>query len=296
MPRPEPEFGQHEHAATVKLAELALSEDLSVGRDVTSVSTIPISAVGQVQIVCREAGVLAGLPVIPHVFDLIDGALSVENSVSDGDSVSPGTVVATLSGSVRSLLAAERTILNFMTHLSGIASLTSRYVEAVAGTSAVVLDTRKTLPGWRRLAKYAVRCGGGTNHRMGLYDGVLIKDNHIASWRQSHGAKALADMISEVRTHVSASMPVEIEVDNLDQLRDVLAAKPEIVLLDNMSNDMLREAVSIRNDAAPSTKLEASGGVTLDTIAGIAATGVDRISVGAITHSARNFDLGFDWV
>lgn len=295
MAIPQPGFGQYENDAAVKLTELALEEDLEHGSDVTSTATIPVSAQGSVRIVSRDVGVIAGLPTIPHVLDIVDHALKYELLCSDGDPVQAETAVARVSGPVRALLTAERTILNFLTHLSGIASLTAQYVEAVSGSEAVVLDTRKTLPGWRRLAKYAVRCGGGANHRMGLFDGVLVKDNHIASWRERNPNGSLVEMMTDIREHLHTSLPIEVEVDTLEQLSDVLAARPDIVLLDNMSNAQLRDAITIRNELSSTTLLEASGGVSLDTIGAIAHTGIDRISVGAITHSATNFDLGFDW-
>lgn len=288
-------FTERDRANADTLLQLALTEDLAGRSDVTSDATIPADARGSVAIVSRESGVAAGLPIIEMVAAAVDEEISVRLDVADGAAVEPGTRLATLSGPVRGLLTAERTILNFLTHLSGIATLTSRFVDQVAGTKAVILDTRKTLPGWRSLAKYAVRCGGGTNHRMGLYDGCLIKDNHIASWRERHRDGSLADLIIDVRNQLDGSLPIEIEVDTLSQLSDVLPATPDIVLLDNMGNEELREAVAIRNELSPSTQLEASGGVNLDTVAGIAATEVDRISVGALTHSAKNFDLGFDW-
>lgn len=294
MPTPDPGFGQYEHDAAVKLAELALVEDLEYGSDVTSAATVPLTAQGSVRIVSRVQGLVCGLPIIPHVLDQVDHQVAFE-TVQDGEEIGPGTVVASLTGPVRALLTAERTILNFMTYLSGIATSTANYVKAVEGTTAVVLDTRKTLPAWRRLAKYAVRCGGGSNHRMGLFDGVLIKDNHIACWRETHGDGSLVDLIQSVREHLHTGLPIEIEVDTLEQHADVLLAHPDIILLDNMTTDQLAEAVRIRNELSPQTKLEASGGVTQDTVAQIAASGVDRISVGAITHSVMNLDLGFDW-
>lgn len=183
-------------------------------------------------------------------------------------------------------------MLNFMTHLSGIATLTRRFVDAVRGTRAEVLDTRKTLPGWRLLEKYAVRCGGGTNHRMGLYDGVLIKDNHLAAWTESD---SIAAAVETARQRSPAGVSIEVEVDTLDQLSDALRGGPDIVLLDNMDVATLRQAVNIRDHTAPRVLLEASGGVTLETVAAIAQTGVERISVGGLTHSAPALDLAFDW-
>jgi nicotinate-nucleotide pyrophosphorylase (carboxylating) len=252
-----------------------------------------------VRLVAREHGVLSGLPIVRQVFTQLGGDVQIDDQRRDGDVVTPGTTVATLKGPTAQLLTGERTALNFVTHLSGIASLTHRFVEAASGGHAVVLDTRKTLPGWRLLQKYAVRCGGGHNHRMGLHDGILIKDNHLAAWLEDvdrdpeHGP--LARAVRHARAHAPPGLPIEIEVDSLRQLDDVLTARPEIVLLDNFTTDDMREAVRRRNRVAPDTQLEASGGVNLKTIGAIAATGVDRISVGALTHSAPTLDLAFDW-
>ncbi len=207
--------------------------------------------------------------------------------------VTTGTGLATLEGPVRSLLAGERTALNFLGHLSGIATQTAAHVAAVAGTGAQVLDTRKTLPGWRRLAKYAVACGGGTNHRMGLFDAVLIKDNHLASRGNSLD---VASAVSAARVGVEPGISVQVEVDTLEQLTNALDATPDMVLLDNMPPDQLARAVELRNRQAPGVLLEASGGITLDSLAEVAATGVDRVSMGRLTHSVSNWDVGFDWI
>ncbi|MFO1095249.1 MAG: nicotinate-nucleotide diphosphorylase [Planctomycetaceae bacterium] len=226
----------------------------------------------------------------------------------DGALLTPGERVATLNGPTASLLTGERTALNFVTHLSGIATLTQRFVEAAAGGKAVILDTRKTLPGWRVLQKYAVRCGGGTNHRLGLYDGILIKDNHLAARygartgqppasesSRSFQVRPLSIAVEEARARAPAGMRIEIEVDSLEQLQDALHARPDIILLDNFTPERMREAVAARDQQSRETLLEASGGVNLDTIARIAATGVDFISIGALTHSAPVLDLAFDW-
>ncbi|MCS7047311.1 MAG: carboxylating nicotinate-nucleotide diphosphorylase, partial [Gemmataceae bacterium] len=204
----------------------------------------------------------------------------------------PGDHLATISGRMRSLLAAERTALNFLQHLSGIATLTRRYVEAVAGLPVRILDTRKTLPGWRLLEKYAVRQGGGDNHRRGLYDAILIKDNHLAALHRSANPVAAAVLAAQEKC---PDLPVEVEVDSLAQLPQALACRPAIVLLDNMSLEQLREAVQRRNRQAPDVLLEASGGVTLQTVRAIAETGVDRISVGALTHSAPALDISLEY-
>ncbi|MEI8017768.1 MAG: carboxylating nicotinate-nucleotide diphosphorylase, partial [Schlesneria sp.] len=231
-------------------------------------------------------------PIGRMVFAKLDDQVRWDAFRQDGDQVYPGTVIAKVSGPLSSLLIGERTMLNFMTHLSGIATLTRTFVDAVAGTHAEILDTRKTLPGWRLLEKYAVRCGGGTNHRMGLYDGVLIKDNHIAAWTES---SSIAEAIRTARAKSPEGVSIEVEVDSIAQLKDALEGSPDIVLLDNMDVETLREAVSMRNRFAPGVLLEASGGVNLETVGGIARTGVERISVGALTHSAPALDLGFDW-
>jgi len=235
----------------------------------------------------------AGAAMLQPVIDCVDSSVELLDVHSDGSALSPGQTVARWAGPMRSILAIERTALNFMTHLSGIATLTSRFVDAVSDTSARIYDTRKTIPGLRGLAKYAVACGGGHNHRMGLHDAVLIKDNHLAAMG-GDWLDALARAINSARDLEPAPTFIEVEVDTLDQLRQVLDLKPDMVLLDNMSLDALRSAVAMRNDLQPSVELEASGGVTLETVAGIAATGVDRISVGALTHSAPALDLGLD--
>lgn len=292
-----PIFDQDSINAAITLARMSLTEDLRDVGDVTCLATIPPDLQATVRIVSRESGVVSGLPLIPIVFHELSkdaGSVVSVNHVNDGDRVHRGTVMASLTGSVRTLLTGERTILNFMTHLSGIASRTALFVDAVDGTRARILDTRKTLPGYRALQKYAVRCGGGTNHRMGLYDGVLIKDNHLAA----RGDAACSSAVADARRYMIATgrnTSIEIEVDTLEQLRDALKEKPEIVLLDNMAPDQLREAVAVRDQFGPTTLLEASGGVTLQTVRSIAETGVERISVGGLTHSSPALDLGFDW-
>jgi nicotinate-nucleotide pyrophosphorylase (carboxylating) len=220
-------------------------------------------------------------------------------TTEDGQVVEVGTRLAEISGSVRDLLTAERPLLNVLCRLSGVATLTRRYVEAVQGTGTYIYDTRKTTPGWRRLEKYAVRCGGGRNHRTGLFDAVLIKDNHLA-WAgvlPGEAVRRAREFLREMlgNDHQADSMIVEVEVDTLEQLSDALSTRPDLVLLDNMSLDQLREAVARRNAAAPEVELEASGGVTLETVRAIAETGVERISVGALTHSAIGLDIALDW-
>ncbi len=272
----------------------ALQEDLLEVGDITSNAIIPAEVTVCVHIVSRQAGVLSGLPFAELVYEVLNAEVGFTRHCEDGTVLEPGMVVATLEGSVRALLTGERTALNLLTLLSGNASLTAKFVAAVAGTKACILDTRKTLPGLRLLQKYAVRCGGGTNHRIGLYDAVLIKDNHLGAWNAA-GRGSLAEAVEYARAQAPAGVSVEIEVDTLDQLREALPGKPEFVLLDNMSLEELRSAVAIRDELAPQVLLEASGGVTHLTVGDIARTGVDRISVGALTHSAAALDLGFDW-
>jgi len=289
---------QKEIDTTTKLIELAFEEDFSDLGDLTSLAMIPKEATATVQIVAREQGILAGFAVVKQLFAMLDKSVQVKQLVADGDVLKPQMVVAEVSGSLQSLLAGERIALNFLTHLSGIATLTRQFVDAVQGTKAQILDTRKTQPGYRLLEKQAVRAGGGTNHRMGLYDGCMIKDNHIAGWKENAADDfddSIAAAIQYVREQITVNVPIEVEVDQLTQLEDVLDAQPDIVLLDNMSLDMLREAVAIRDKISPPTLLEASGGVTLATVAEIAKTGIERISVGALTHSAMGLDLAFDW-
>ena len=290
-----PVFADVEQTAAQKLIEFALDEDLAGRGDLTTLAVIPQAAVGSVSIVVRRPGVVSGLPIVALVFAQVDPQVRVELHGVDGDRVERGTVVAVLTGSTRSLLIGERTALNFLTHLSGVASLTNQFVQRAAGSRAKILDTRKTLPGWRALEKYAVRCGGGVNHRMGLYDGVLIKDNHLAAWVGLASRPTLREAVERARTTSPKDVTIEVEVDSLEQLRDVLLARPDIVLLDNMPPATMSQALAIRDQAAPGVQLEASGSVTLDTVAAIAATGVDRISIGALTHSAPALDLAFDW-
>lgn len=287
------ELSPAETAATLALIALALPEDLGELGDRTSLATIPADRRATALFVARREGVVAGLPVAKLVCETIDPELRFDSISMDGAEVSPGAVLATLSGSLRSILAAERTALNFLQHLSGISTLTRRYVDVVAGLPVKILDTRKTTPGWRLLEKYAVRCGGGVNHRVGLYDAILIKDNHIAG---IDGPNPVRRSVELARAYPgNEGLSVEVEVDSIAQLREVLEANPEIVLLDNMTLEQLRECVNLRNQLAPDTHLEASGGVTLATLRAIAETGVDRISIGALTHSAPAFDIGLDY-
>ncbi len=285
--------------AALELVRMGLAEDLRVDGDVTTQALIPPDQTGSVQIVARAPGVLAGLPVASMVFTEVDPAVEFVSLAQDGDALVAGQVVAELSGSLRSLLTGERTCLNFLTHLSGVATLTRRYVDAVAGTRAGIYDTRKTLPGWRALEKYAVAAGGGRNHRIGLDDMILIKDNHLAAWRAAATDHSIASAVRAAYAwavnHSRPLLEIEVEVDTLDQLADALNSEPDMVLLDNMSLQELGQAVALRNERSPQVELEASGGVCLETVAAIAATGVERISIGALTHSAPALDLAFDW-
>ena len=287
----------------------ALAEDLGRGGDHTSSALVAPDVPGAAVIVVRRPGVLAGLPAISLVLEEVGGNVGLERNIEDGATADAGTQAATLRGAARSILTAERTILNLLGHLSGVATLTRQYVEAVAGTRAKIYDTRKTLPAWRRLEKYAVRMGGGHNHRLGLFDAILIKDNHLAllehvdpkrpgSRSTPADAVALARQYVDRLTRESATirLPIEVEVDDLSNLDEVLSAAPDIVLLDNMSPHELLAAVGRRASIAPQVELEASGGVSLETVRAIAETGVDRISVGALTHSARWLDVALDWV
>ena len=288
-------FGEAEVWNAGTLIDLALAEDLGQVGDTTSTATIPSQAQGCAQFVARAPGVLAGLPVVERLVDLFQLRTGWRPHRSDGQRLEKGDVIADISGPVRSILALERTALNFLQRLSGIATLTARFVERVEGTPAAIYDTRKTTPGWRVLEKYAVRCGGGRNHRMGLHDAILIKDNHLAWLRSQGAADPIAAAVAAARAHVQASTVVEVEVDSLDQLDFALRCGPDIILVDNLGPEALSEAVRRRNNAAPDIELEASGGVSLETVGGLARTGVDRISVGALTHSAPALDIALDF-
>jgi len=263
----------------------ALAEDLGRAGDVTTQAAIPAGATARAVIAAREAGVVAGLPLARAAFLQMEPRIGFEARLEDGARVAPGEIVARIEGPARAILSAERVALNYMGRLSGVASLTATYAERIAHTRARVCDTRKTTPLMRAFEKYAVRCGGGANHRFGLDDAVLIKDNHIAV------AGGVAPALRAAKAFVGHLTRIEIEVDTLDQLREVLAEGADAVLLDNMRPDALRRAVEM---VARRMICEASGGVTLDTVASIAETGVDLISVGALTHSARVLDLGLD--
>jgi nicotinate-nucleotide pyrophosphorylase (carboxylating) len=286
-----------------RLLALALAEDLDRAGDLTSLAVIPADLRGQAVFVARAPGVVAGLPFVGLVVAAVGAGLTFEQFVQDGTRVSPGQRLGRMAGPMRALLTAERTALNFLQHLSGVATQTRRYVDAVGPLPCRILDTRKTLPGWRLLEKYAVRCGGGHNHRVGLYDGILIKDNHLAPLGRGPAAvtQAVQSAKQLLEQQARSAAPgwtrpeLEVEVEDLAQLDAALAAGPDVVLLDNMSLDLMREAVRRRDAVAPGVKLEASGGVTLATLRGIAATGVDRVSVGALTHSAPALDIALDY-
>ena len=262
-----------------------LAEDLGSGGDVTSNATIAANAHFSASINCREAIVVAGLDVAAGFFRALDADVRIEPLVGDGDRVEPGAVLMKLAGNARAMLAAERSALNTLQHLSGIATLTRRYVDAIAGTGATLFDTRKTIPGLRALDKYAARMGGAQNHRMRLDDGILIKDNHVAV------CGGVSEAVRAAKS-ANAGLPVQVEVDRLDQIEPALTAGADRLLLDNMDPATLRQAVALVAGRVP---LEASGGVNLDTIRAIAETGVDYISVGRITQSAPAVDIGLDY-
>ena len=263
-----------------------LAEDLGSGGDVTSKTTIDANARFTAEMNCREPIVVAGLEIAIAFFRALDREVRVERLAGDGDSVERGAVLLRLDGNARAMLAAERSALNTLQHLSGIATLTRRYVDAITGTGATLLDTRKTIPGLRILEKYAARMGGAENHRMRLDDGLLIKDNHVGV------AGGVAKAVAAAR-EFGSGLPTQVEVDRIEQIEPALAAGADRLLLDNMKPDLLREAVKLVGGRVP---LEASGGVNLDTIRAIAETGVDYISVGRITQSAPAVDIGLDYV
>ncbi|WP_319772936.1 carboxylating nicotinate-nucleotide diphosphorylase [Breoghania sp.] len=263
----------------------ALLEDWGRAGDITSQATIPADTQARAVIVSRKSGRLSGLGFVESACRQTDGSIRVERLASDGATLEPGTPVARIEGPARAVLACERVGLNYLGHLSGIATATAQFAERISHTRASIVCTRKTTPGLRAFEKYAVRCGGGANHRFGLDDAILIKDNHIAL----AGGVALA--IERARAHVGHLVKIEVEVDTLEQLREAMEAKPDVVLLDNMGPETLRTAVDIIDARALS---EASGGINLETVKTIAEAGVDLISIGWITHSAPTLDLGLD--
>jgi nicotinate-nucleotide pyrophosphorylase (carboxylating) len=278
-----------ELSAARDIIRRGLDEDLRYGPDITTSATVPAGAVATASMVPREPGVIAGLDVALLVLDEVIGAggYQVLERVEDGARLQPGESVLTVEAEIRGLLTAERTMLNLICHLSGIATVTAAWVDAVQGTKAKVRDTRKTLPGLRALQKYAVRVGGGVNHRMGLGDAALIKDNHVAA------AGSVVDALRAVRD-AAPGLPCEVEVDSLEQLDAVLAEKPELILLDNFPAWQTQMAVQRRDARATTVLLESSGGLSLETAATYAATGVDYLAVGALTHSVRVLDIGLD--
>ncbi|MCC6125286.1 MAG: nicotinate-nucleotide diphosphorylase [Pirellulales bacterium] len=313
------------------ILRLAIREDIGEEGDWTTNALVAENALGSAAIVARRPGLAAGLAAVEMTLQAVDSRLQWIPDLEDGQPVGPGIRAGIIRGPVRGMLSAERIVLNLICRLSGIATLTREYVEAVAGTKARIYDTRKTAPGWRRLEKYAVRCGGGWNHRGGLFEAVLIKDNHLA-WGGGSGqstanlgatgilpvpdegrirytpAEAVQIARAYVENHRNTSLPsplsphpsppiiVEVEVDTLEQLADVLPVGPDIVLLDNMSPEQLRNAVALRDRLNAAVELEASGGISLQTIRAVAESGVERISVGALTHSAAALDFGLDWL
>ncbi len=280
---------EHEVAEARAVILRALDEDLRYGPDVTTEATVPADATTTAALVAREPGVVAGCDVALLVLDEVLGAggYRVLDRAADGDRVEAGGTVLRVEAPTRGLLTAERTLLNLFCHLSGVATATRQWVDAVAGTQTVIRDTRKTLPGLRALQKYAVRVGGGQNHRMGLGDAALIKDNHVA---------AAGSVVAALRAVSAAApgLPCEVEVDSLEQLDEVLAEPVELVLLDNFKVWQAQMAVQRRNSQAPGVKLEASGGLTLENAHAYATTGVDYLAVGALTHSVRVLDIGLD--
>jgi nicotinate-nucleotide pyrophosphorylase (carboxylating) len=275
-----------DQAHVERLVSAALTED-GAHNDLTTISTILSDRRSRATVVAKEAGVIAGVPLALESFRQLDGKVSIRVELEDGMRVAPGAPLLFVTGHARAILSAERVALNFLQKLSGIATVTSRFVDAVKGTGAKILDTRKTTPGWRLLEKYAVRAGGGTNHRQDLAAAVLIKDNHLSAL---DGDVGLA--VRRARDLVKDGIKIEVECDTLDQVKSAVEANVDIVLLDNMSLEKMTEAVAMIGGRAI---VEASGGVTLDTVRSIAETGVDWISIGALTHSARALDLGLDF-
>jgi nicotinate-nucleotide pyrophosphorylase (carboxylating) len=261
--------------------QAALQEDIGTG-DITSRATIPNNATATARYTTKQPLVVSGLPVVGELIRIVDSGLKIRNQSADGDYVESGTVLAEMSGSARSILAVERVTLNLLQRMCGIATLTRHYVDRVRGTKARVIDTRKTAPGLRLLDKYAVACGGGTNHRMGLFDAVLIKNNHLAFHH------SLTETLAEARRNLAPSMKLEVEVASMDQLDEAIAAKADVILLDNFTPDQTRNAVIQCGGRVP---LESSGGITLENIRDYAVAGVDRISVGALTHSVVAADI-----
>ncbi len=285
-----------------QLVRLAIREDLARGIDLTTVAVVPADLPAEADVIARVSGTAAGVDLVNWMVETLQCPIRTTIGVQDGSRFEAGQRLLTLAGAARDILTCERTILNFLGRLCGIASWTTRHVAIVSDLPVQLYDTRKTTPGWRRLEKYAVRCGGARNHRSGLYDAILIKDNHLACHayrtgrllRPSEAVQLAREFLSQ-QPDAPRDAIVEIEVDSLEQLSDAVPAMPDIVLLDNMTPGRLAEAVSLRNQLNPNVQLEASGGVRLDTLRSIALSGVERISMGALTHSAICLDLGLDW-
>jgi nicotinate-nucleotide pyrophosphorylase (carboxylating) len=283
-----------------RLIELARDEDLGIPpHDWTGELMFVPDEHSSVKMCSRASGVLAGTEFLSELVETFSapGEIKWTSKISDGDEMDRGTVIAEFTGNARAIVRLERTMLNLIARLSGIATLTRAYVELVDGTGAKICDTRKTTPGLRVLEKYAVRCGGGTTHRMGLNDAVLIKDNHLAGLTPDELAPAIESLAARARDSAASLWFIQVEVDTLEQLAGVLQIRPgiiDIVLLDNMTIEQLKEAVALRDQSAPGIELEASGGVSLETVRSIALTGVDRISIGALTHQAQSLDIGLD--
>lgn len=265
------------------LVEAALAEDVGSG-DATTRALVPEALQGEARIEVREPLVLSGVEVAACVFAEL--GVRLEAHAADGAALEPGDLAAHVAGPAQGILTAERTALNFLQRLSGVATLTRRFCEAVAGTRAQIVDTRKTTPGWRSLEKYAVRCGGGVNHRAGLFDGVLIKDNHLAI------CGSVGEAVKRARSEAPRGLRIQVEVESIEMARAAIDAGADLLLIDNQPPDVLAEIVKLAGDSIPT---EASGGVTLESVAAVAATGVDRISIGALTHSATAVDLSLEW-
>ncbi len=275
--------------ATEKLIKMALEEDLGSG-DVTTLSTVPPGTAARALIKAKQECVAAGIQVLGLVFRTLDPSLEIKDMVADGDRLKAGESIMAVSGNALSILMAERVALNFVQRLCGVATLTSRFVSAVEGSQAEIVDTRKTTPGWRSLEKYAVQVGGARNHRHGLFDGILIKDNHIRA------AGTITDAVAHAQRLAPHGLKIEVEAADLNEVKEAVRAGADIILLDNMDEALLRESVAFVRDGFPAVKLEASGGIVLDNVAQVAACGVDFISVGALTHSAPAIDISLDLV
>lgn len=266
------------------LIDLAFEEDIGIG-DITTEATVPSSQNGIGTLLAKSEGVIAGLPVAERTFEKLDPDLAFSAFINDGEAVNAGTPIGEVQGDAKTILIGERTALNFLQRLSGVATLTAQFVNAVANYDVKIVDTRKTTPGWRAIQKYAVRVGGGHNHRFGLYDGVLIKDNHIVA------AGGIAQAVQRARIAAPHTVKIEVEVETMEQVNEALKAKADILLLDNMSLEMMKQVVQQVGDLAVT---EASGGITLDRVEAVASTGVDYISVGALTHSAMPMDINLN--